>query len=95
MAWPFAARAQQPDRIRRIGVLMTALGRQEIWEDSPEGYPQSRPYKWWNWHDSYVPNSPPGSEMGRSIRCRRSEFPKAEYRSEEMTGGRRSSRVKL
>jgi predicted dithiol-disulfide oxidoreductase (DUF899 family) len=38
---------------------MTALGRQEEWEDSPEGYPQSRPYKWWNWHDSYVPNAAP------------------------------------
>jgi predicted dithiol-disulfide oxidoreductase (DUF899 family) len=33
---------------------MTALGRQEIWENSPEGYPRDRPYKWWNWHDSYV-----------------------------------------
>ena len=38
---------------------MTALGRQEIWEDLPEGYPKSKPYKWWNWHDSYVPNVPP------------------------------------
>jgi predicted dithiol-disulfide oxidoreductase (DUF899 family) len=38
---------------------MTALGRQEIWEDSPEGYPQSPPYKWWNWNDSYVPNAAP------------------------------------
>jgi len=38
---------------------MTALGRQETWEDSPAGYPQSRPYKWWNWHDSYVPDAPP------------------------------------
>jgi predicted dithiol-disulfide oxidoreductase (DUF899 family) len=37
---------------------MTALGRQEAWEDSPEGYPQSRPYKWWNWHDAYVPDAP-------------------------------------
>lgn len=37
----------------------TPLGRQEIWEDSPEGYPQTRPYKWWNWHDSYVPDSAP------------------------------------
>jgi len=40
---------------------MTALGRQENWEDSPEGYPQTPPYKWWNWHDNYgaeaVPNS--------------------------------------
>jgi hypothetical protein len=38
---------------------MTALGRQEIWEDSPEGYPQTRPYKWWNWHDSYVQGAAP------------------------------------
>jgi predicted dithiol-disulfide oxidoreductase (DUF899 family) len=32
---------------------MTALGRQEDWEDSPEGYPQTPPYQWWNWHDDY------------------------------------------
>jgi predicted dithiol-disulfide oxidoreductase (DUF899 family) len=32
---------------------MTALGRQEEWEDSPEGYPQTATYKWWNWHDEY------------------------------------------
>ena len=32
---------------------ITALGRQEAWEDSPEGYPQTPPYKWWNWHDKY------------------------------------------
>jgi len=32
---------------------ITALGRQEEWEDSPEGYPQTEPYKWWNWHDAY------------------------------------------
>ena len=32
---------------------ITALGRQEEWEDSPEGYPQSPPYKWWNYHDAY------------------------------------------
>jgi predicted dithiol-disulfide oxidoreductase (DUF899 family) len=32
---------------------LTALGRQEEWEDSPEGYPQSPPYEWWNWHDEY------------------------------------------
>src|SRR5438034_7388288 len=30
---------------------MTALGRQEEWEDSPEGYPQTPPYEWWNLHD--------------------------------------------
>jgi predicted dithiol-disulfide oxidoreductase (DUF899 family) len=32
---------------------MTALGRQETWEDSPRGYPQTKPYEWWNWHDEY------------------------------------------
>ena len=32
---------------------ITALGRQEEWEESPEGYPQTPPYEWWNWHDGY------------------------------------------
>jgi predicted dithiol-disulfide oxidoreductase (DUF899 family) len=32
---------------------ITALGRQEEWEESPEGYPQSPPYEWWNYHDAY------------------------------------------
>jgi predicted dithiol-disulfide oxidoreductase (DUF899 family) len=32
---------------------MTALGRQEAWEDSPEGSPQTPPYQWWNYHDAY------------------------------------------
>jgi predicted dithiol-disulfide oxidoreductase (DUF899 family) len=30
---------------------ITALGRQEEWEDSPSGYPQTPPYDWWVWHD--------------------------------------------
>jgi predicted dithiol-disulfide oxidoreductase (DUF899 family) len=32
---------------------LTALGRQEEWEDSPEGYPQTPPYQWWKRHDEY------------------------------------------
>jgi predicted dithiol-disulfide oxidoreductase (DUF899 family) len=32
---------------------ITALGRQEEWEDSPDGYPQTPPYRWWNYHDAY------------------------------------------
>jgi predicted dithiol-disulfide oxidoreductase (DUF899 family) len=32
---------------------LTALGRQEEWEDSPEGYPQTPPYQWWHRHDEY------------------------------------------
>jgi predicted dithiol-disulfide oxidoreductase (DUF899 family) len=37
---------------------MTALGRQETWEDSPEGYPQTKPYEWWSWHDTYSEHEP-------------------------------------
>ncbi len=32
---------------------ITALGRQEDWEDSPRGYPQTGPYQWWHRHDEY------------------------------------------
>ena len=42
---------------------ITALGRQEEWEDSPQGYPQTPPYKWWNWHDAY---ETPGRLSGRT-----------------------------
>ncbi|MGV3729685.1 MAG: DUF899 domain-containing protein [Sphingopyxis sp.] len=38
---------------------ITALGRQETWEDSPEGYPQTDPYGWWVWHDNV------GTDAGR------------------------------
>lgn len=38
---------------------LTPLGRQESWEDSPAGYPQTAPYKWWNWHDSYAEGAAP------------------------------------
>jgi predicted dithiol-disulfide oxidoreductase (DUF899 family) len=37
---------------------MTALGRQEDWEESPEGYPQTAPYEWWDWHDEYGKHEP-------------------------------------
>ena len=32
---------------------LTALGRQETWEDAPEGTPQTAPYQWWRLHDEY------------------------------------------
>ena len=32
---------------------LTPLGRQEDWEDSPEGYPQTPRYGWWRRHDEY------------------------------------------
>jgi len=31
----------------------TPLGRQEEWEDTPPGRPQSPPYSWWRLHDEY------------------------------------------
>jgi predicted dithiol-disulfide oxidoreductase (DUF899 family) len=49
---------------------ITALGRQEEWEDSPEGYPQTRPYEWWRWHDEYGDSRPPGEwvdQVGRGL----------------------------
>jgi predicted dithiol-disulfide oxidoreductase (DUF899 family) len=33
---------------------VTPWGRQETWEDSPEGWPQSEPYQWWRRHDEYT-----------------------------------------
>lgn len=30
---------------------VTPYGRQESWEDSPAGWPQTPPYQWWRRHD--------------------------------------------
>jgi predicted dithiol-disulfide oxidoreductase (DUF899 family) len=38
---------------------ITALGRQEVWEDSPADYPQTPPYGWINWHDNYAADATP------------------------------------
>jgi len=32
---------------------LTPLGRQEEWEDTPPGRPQTPPYQWWRLHDEY------------------------------------------
>jgi predicted dithiol-disulfide oxidoreductase (DUF899 family) len=32
---------------------LTPLGRQEEWEDTPPGRPQTPPYQWWRLHDQY------------------------------------------
>ena len=44
---------------------ITALGRQEDWEDSPEGYPQSPANVWIRRHDEY--DSPAGSEAAEAM----------------------------
>jgi predicted dithiol-disulfide oxidoreductase (DUF899 family) len=72
---------------------MTALGRQETWEDSPEGYPQTAPYKWWNWHDNYNAEASPDPRWidiitdpeGAAIRRRDAEAKElADAEAEEM-----------
>lgn len=44
--------------VEKLGTIwtfldITPLGRQETWEDSPEGVPQTEPYRWWRLNDEY------------------------------------------
>ena len=51
----------------------TPLGRQETWEDSPEGYPQTPPYQWWKWHDQYsTTEAAPDKRWGDTVVSSRS-----------------------
>jgi predicted dithiol-disulfide oxidoreductase (DUF899 family) len=54
---------------------MTALGRQEEWENSPEGYPQTPPYEWWNWHDEYGDSEPAQGRLAQTRRGPRRQRP--------------------
>lgn len=49
------------DRIRPDFELLdlTVYGRQETWEDSPDGWPRSEPYVWWRYHDGYQDSPAP------------------------------------
>jgi predicted dithiol-disulfide oxidoreductase (DUF899 family) len=51
---------------------MTALGRQEDWEDSPEGYPQTERYSWWSRHDEYA-DAPDPDHLEQIARARAAE----------------------
>lgn len=42
---------------------LTPYGRQEDWEDSPEGWPQTPTYEWWRHHDRY------GNDPGNPESC--------------------------
>lgn len=44
--------------VEKLGTIwtfldITPLGRQETWEDSPEGVPRTEPYRWWRLNDEY------------------------------------------
>lgn len=47
--------ARGVDRLRMDFTLLdlTPFGRQEEWEDSPEGWPQFPPYVWWRKHEEH------------------------------------------
>ena len=48
---------------------ITALGRQEEWEDSPEGYPQTPTYEWWGATTSTTTPPPRRRWPSRSSVC--------------------------
>jgi predicted dithiol-disulfide oxidoreductase (DUF899 family) len=51
---------------------LTAYGRQEEWEDSPEGYPQGPPYAWWRLHDEYEADVDPwNGQLEEKVRLAR------------------------
>ena len=56
------SRADEAMRTTWSYLDITPLGRQEKWEDSPAGYPQTEPYKWWNWHDTYDAEAAPNAK---------------------------------
>jgi predicted dithiol-disulfide oxidoreductase (DUF899 family) len=60
---------------------LTPLGRQELWEDSPEGYPQTTTYKWWNWHDNYEAESSPDPKWVQISEAGEAAFRKASAES--------------
>ncbi|SDT58417.1 DUF899 domain-containing protein [Jiangella sp. DSM 45060] len=51
----YVTTARGVDRLRfDLNILdLTPYGRQETWEDSPAGRPQTPPYEWWRLHDEY------------------------------------------
>ena len=57
------------DRLRLDFNLLdlTPYGRQEEWEDSPEGWPQTEAYTWWRKHDEY--------EAGQVAMSQRDSYP--------------------
>ena len=65
----------------------TPLGRQETWEDSPKGYPQTRPYKWWNWHDNYVPDAEPDEKWVQVSDAGEAAFRNRDRSVAEASGG--------
>ncbi|CAA0121840.1 Uncharacterised protein [Mycolicibacterium vanbaalenii] len=51
--WQTFDRGEEPFMVVFDLLDLTPYGRQESWEDSPEGWPQEPPYEWMRLHDAY------------------------------------------
>lgn len=56
---------------------LTPLGRQEAWEDSPAGTPQTQPYLWWNWNDAYGADGAADDRWGEVVKVGVAAFERA------------------
>jgi predicted dithiol-disulfide oxidoreductase (DUF899 family) len=51
--WQTFNRGEEPFMVVFDLLDLTPYGRHEMWEDSPQGWPQHPPYEWMRLHDSY------------------------------------------
>ncbi|MDO3639502.1 DUF899 domain-containing protein [Mycolicibacterium sp. KC 300] len=51
--WSTYRRGEEPFMVVFDLLDLTAYGRQESWEVSPQGWPQQPPYEWMRLHDAY------------------------------------------
>jgi len=53
--WTYFTSARGLEKVGSVWSFLDLVpyGRQEEWEDSPAGTPQSPPYQWWRRHDEY------------------------------------------
>jgi predicted dithiol-disulfide oxidoreductase (DUF899 family) len=51
--WSTYNRGEEPFMVVWDLLDLTPYGRQESWEDSPDGWPQQPPYEWIRLHDAY------------------------------------------
>lgn len=51
--WSTYRRGEEPFMLVFDLLDLTPYGRQETWEDSPQGWPQRPPYEWMRLHDEY------------------------------------------
>jgi len=59
LPWQKAYRVEgKPNALNKRGSRKTVMVAIPLAPDSPEGYPQTAPYEWWDWHDTYGEHEP-------------------------------------